>query len=150
MSQSTVRTIMRAAAVTTVATTAATAICGAIENGNAAAPVNAVSHIAWGDQAERQDGMSVKYTAVGALLNAGAMLSWAAVHHWLFDTQGRRRSPAQSLVRGTATAGIAYIVDYHVVPRRLTPGFETRLSNRSLFAIYAVLAASLALSERRS
>jgi hypothetical protein len=49
------------------------------------------------------------------------------------------------LTGGTIIAAIAYIVDYHVVPRRLTPGFEMRLSNRSLLAIYGTLALSLGL-----
>jgi hypothetical protein len=33
-----------------------------------------------------------------------------------------------------------------LVPHRFTPGFEQRLSQKSLFGAYAVLAASLALS----
>ena len=46
---------------------------------------------------------------------------------------------------GSAVAGIAYVVDYYRVPKRLTPGFEKQLSNSALFGIYATLAASLAL-----
>ncbi len=40
-------------------------------------------------------------------------------------------------------AGIAYVTDYRLVPRRLTPGYEKRVSGRSLFVIYGVLALSL-------
>lgn len=142
-----VKSIVQTAVAATVATTAATAVAGVVENGNPAAPVNAISHIVWGEKAAHRDAASTKYTWTGAALNAGAMLSWAAFHHAVFN-RSRSRSVAGNLARGAATAGIAYVVDYHVVPKRLTPGFEKRLSNRSLFAIYAALAVSLAFGSQ--
>ncbi len=36
-------------------------------------------------------------------------------------------------------------MDYHVVPQRLTPGFELRLPRRRFAPIYAALAAGLAI-----
>jgi hypothetical protein len=36
-------------------------------------------------------------------------------------------------------------VDYHVVPKRLTPGYEHRISSGALLATYGALAAGLAL-----
>ena len=141
--------ILQTAGVATVATTAAAAACGALETGSAAAPVNAISHIAWGDGAARRNLVSVKYTGVGSALNAGAMVSWAAFHHVLFKPR-EGASPLSSLIRGAATAGVAYVVDYYVVPKRLAPGFEKRLSNWSVFMIYAALAAGLAAGERLS
>jgi hypothetical protein len=42
-------------------------------------------------------------------------------------------------------AAAAYVTDYHVVPKRLTPGWELRISPRSLLATYAVLALALPL-----
>ena len=140
--------IMQTAGVATVATTVAVAACGAFESGNAAAPVNAISHIAWGEQAARREAASLKYTGVGSALNAGAMVSWAAFHHRLFKPRERETGLLGSVMRGAATAGIAYVVDYHVVPKRLTPGFEKRLSNWSVFIVYAALAAGLAAGER--
>jgi hypothetical protein len=41
------------------------------------------------------------------------------------------------------TAG-AYLTDYYLVPKRFTPGFEKRLSGKSLAAIFVALAAGLA------
>lgn len=143
--------ILQTASIATVATTAATVACGAIENRNPAAPVNAISHIAWGDKAANREAVSGKYTGVGAGLNAAAMVPWAAVHHMLFRPRNRDGGGASAfgaLARGAITSGIAYVVDYHVVPRRLTPGFEKRLSTWSLFTIYAALAVSLAAGER--
>jgi len=49
-----------------------------------------------------------------------------------------------SLLSGAAVSAMAYVADYYLVPKRFTPGFEKRLSNRSLFAIYSTLALSLA------
>ena len=142
--------LLASAAGATVTTTAATAICGAVELGNAAAPINAISHIAWGDEAAEQDDLSTKYTVVGGVLNAAAMASWAAVHHFVFRPERREPGVVPALARGAATAAIAYVVDYYVVPKRLTPGFEKRLSGRSLFWIYVALAAGLAVGERKT
>jgi hypothetical protein len=124
------------------ATTATVALCGRAVEGNAIAPLNAISHIAWGDQAARQDDASWKYTATGLALNTAAVGSWAALYEALF---GHRRSLTHRLAGGAAVSAFAYFIDYFVVPKRLTPGFEMRLSNKSLFAIYATLAASLGL-----
>ena len=41
---------------------------------------------------------------------------------------------------------MAYFTDYHVVPDRLTPGFEKRLSPKSLRVVYSALALSLPIA----
>ena len=138
-------------AVATAATTATAAICGRIENRSALAPINAVSHIVWGDRAARHSESSVKYTVPGLLLNAAAVTSWAAVQELLFGRR-KRRSVGAAVAEGAAVSALAYVTDYHAVPDRLTPGFEKRLSNKSLATIYGVLALSLgvgALMRRR-
>ncbi|WP_428305744.1 hypothetical protein [Lacipirellula sp.] len=130
----------------TAATTAAVAACGALENDSSAAPINAVSHIAWGDEAAEHDELSAKYTLTGAALNAVAITSWAAVYELGFGRAARRGNVSRALLGGVATAAAAYVVDYYVVPRRLTPGFEKRLTPPSMVAAYAALAASLPLA----
>ena len=139
--------IVNSSLIATAATTAATATCGAVENGNPAAPLNAVSHMLWGEEAAHRNGVSLRYTLAGAALNAGAMVAWATFHELAWRPNRHQANATGALVRGAATAGIAYAVDYAVVPARLTPGFEKRLSNRSLFAIYVALAVSLAAGE---
>ena len=118
----------------------------------AAAPLNAVSHVLWGDQAGRQDDVSLRYTATGFAMNHAACVFWAAIYEAL-----RRRVGAGALgtmASAPAVALLAYVVDYHLVPRRLTPGYELRLSGRSLATIYAALALSLParalLAQRRA
>ena len=55
------------------------------------------------------------------------------------------RVVAKSLVGGVVISGLAYVTDYKLVPAWMTPGFEKRLSNRSLLGIYAALALGLGL-----
>lgn len=130
-------------ALTSVTTTLTAALCGWRESHNALAPLNAVSHILWGDEATSQDRISLKYTATGVALNTAAMFSWALVFVKLFG-RGQTNHTTSSLSGGALVSLLAYIVDYHVVPRRLTPGIEARLSSCSLLVIYVVLALSLA------
>lgn len=126
-------------------TTLTAAVCGRIENNNPLSPLNAISHIAWGDEAFRSNELSLKHTAVGTALNAAAVTSGAAVYELLYGRVVDEGNVPQAIGGGIAVSALAWFVDFYVVPHRLTPGFEHRLSNRSLFAIYSVLAASLAV-----
>jgi hypothetical protein len=122
------------------ATTVVLALFGR-RDGDTAGPINAVSHILYGDEAADQRGVSAKYTLPGALLNTAAVVSWAAVQAFLF---GNRRS----WLAGPAISALAYVTDYYVVPRRVTPGFERRLTPAGMAAVYGVLGLSLALGSR--
>ncbi|WP_010587348.1 hypothetical protein [Schlesneria paludicola] len=136
---------LQTGAAAATATTLATAICGELEEGNAIAPLNAISHIAWGDEAATHDEASWKYTATGMALNGAAVTSWAGIFEMYFGRAVDRQDVRQALVGGAAVSALAFVTDYYLVPRRVTPGFEKRLSNTSLFGIYSALALSLAL-----
>ena len=158
---------MRTGGLASAATTIAAAVCGLIEERNAVAPLNSVSHIAWGDRASRQKRPSWKYTLTGLALNTAAVTSWAALYELFFGRAGAAQSSgavgngkraraskpahsmsrvvAKSLVGGAVISGLAYVTDYKLVPAWLTPGFDKRLSNRSLLGIYAALALGLGL-----
>ena len=136
---------LQTGAAATAATTLATAICGELEEGNAIAPLNAVSHIAWGDKAAAQDEASWKYTATGIALNSAAVTSWAGIFETFFGKAVDDRDLGRALMGGAAVSALAFVTDYYLVPKRLTPGFEKRLSNQSLLGIYSALALSLAL-----
>jgi hypothetical protein len=131
-------------AVASIATTAAVAGLGKAEDDNAIAPLNAVSHIAWGDEAFDQDEASAKYTATGLALNTAAVMSWAGVHECLAGEASDRGDLGTVLASGAAVSALAYVTDYYVVPKRLTPGFEERLNAKSMFGVYTVLALGLA------
>ncbi|MDF2439122.1 MAG: hypothetical protein JWN98_106 [Abditibacteriota bacterium] len=125
---------------------ATAAVCGWIENRDAISPVNAVSHAVFGDTAFEQSTASVKYTMTSVALNDSACLSWATLFEWLFGDAADRGNLPVALMGGALVAGAAYITDYKIVPKRLTPGFERHLSCRSLAAVYAVLGLSMALA----
>lgn len=137
---------LRASAPATAATTAAVALCGERDDANPIAPINAISHILWGDKAARQEDASIQYTLAGVALNSAAVLSWAAVYELTFGQLARKGNFAAAVLGGASVAGLAYVTDYYIVPKRLTPGFEKRLSPRSMFAVYATLAATLPLA----
>lgn len=134
--------ILLGSVVTSFATTAAVALLSKKETGHAAAGVNAISHIVWGDDAAKHDEIDLQHTVIGAALNTGAMLSWAIVGE-LLPTP---RNVIGAARNGVLLSALAYATDYYLVPKRLNPGFEQRLSGKSLFGTYAVLAASYALS----
>lgn len=137
-------------AIAAVATTAAAAICGAIEENQPLAPINSVSHILWGDAAANHNDLSAQYTATGLALNAAAVTAWAGIHEWVLSYNTNKRDFSHAMVSGAAVSGLAFVTDYYLVPKRFTPGFEKRLSNTSLLAIYSALAVSLAIGRCRA
>ena len=56
-------------AVATSTTTVALAVLGKAEGNSAAGPINAVSHILWGEEAAHRDTPDVAHTLAGAALN---------------------------------------------------------------------------------
>lgn len=137
--------ILASSAAATAATTVVIAALGKLQCGSAAAPLNATSHIVWGEEAKGRDGTDVRHTLVGALLNAAAMVSWASVQHLFLP---RPRTRLGSVAAGAIVAGLAYVTDYYLVPKRFTPGFEARLSRAGLATVYVALAAALAATAR--
>lgn len=121
------------------AVTVAASLAARRATGSSAAALNATSHFLWGDGAARRDGYSMKYTGVGYAANYGAAVFWAL----FYEALGRKRSAAQALRDGVLVSAGAYITDYHLVPKRLTPGFELRLSGKALVLIYGALALGL-------
>ncbi len=108
-------------------------------------PINAVSHIVWGWHAATRRELSVRYTGTGLILNLVACAFWAACYEAWRRAMPRPHSPSTAAMIGVGTSVLAYITDYHVVPRRLTPGFELSLSRHSFPWIYSALAIGLIL-----
>ncbi|MDQ3206380.1 MAG: hypothetical protein M3Q40_07740, partial [Pseudomonadota bacterium] len=110
--------------------------------GSYASATNATSHWVWGARAKARHRTDVAHTAVGYGIHHASSLLWACVfERWL----ATRRPPAP-IVAATAITTLAYMVDYHVVPARLTPGFERHLPRRGVYAAYAAFASGLALA----
>ena len=128
-----------------ILSTLALAARGRSESG-ALAPINAVSHWYWGDHATREDRPSLKYTVPGYLTHHATSVFWAVLFEKTFGGALSGR-PARTFAASAATATVACFVDYQLTPKRLTPGFEHRLSKTSLFLVYAAFAAGLAITE---
>ena len=122
----------------------ASAVYGRAERGRSDLPMHAVSHIAWDDDPESHKGRHTHNYVIGTALHHGASIFWATFFEALFG-RAAERSTGSALVGGATIAAAAYVTDYHVVPQRLTPGWEYRLSRRSLAATYIVLALTLSL-----
>lgn len=137
----------------TAATTLALMLCGACENGKAFAPLNAVSHMIWGERAKKQRGFSARWTLPAIVLSGLSLAGWALCHRagMLLWQNCDRKNVASTRTRksraaalGFAVSALAYVIDFKVVPPRLRPGFETQVSPRSLLFVYLMLALSLA------
>lgn len=139
-----IKDTMATGAVATTASTVLLAVLGKQENGSATSALNAVSHMLWGEEATKNDQLDAKHTLAGAGLNSAAMMAWAGVHEMMLP-RNERPSVGRALLAGATTAAVAYVVDYHVVPKRFTPGFEERLSRNSLAGVYVIMALSLAV-----
>jgi len=116
-----------------------------VENRTPWAAVNAPSHWFWGEPALGQNGRSVRYSATGLFNHYLAAGFWALGHErFLGHPAGPK--PIPILLRdAAATTAVAALVDLRLVPHRLTPGFQERLSTPSLFLVYGMFGAGLAL-----
>jgi hypothetical protein len=128
----------------TAGTSAAILLASARERGQPWAAINAVTHIIDGDEVVPPEGWSPRSSLLGLGINAAAMGTWGVLYEGVLAvTHTRSRGWIGSL-----GASVAYLVDYGLVPQRLRPGIETRLSRGSVLAIYLVLASILAHSHR--
>jgi hypothetical protein len=126
------------------ATTTVVAVAGQRATGSYAAPINAISHALWGETAAHENAATLKYTATGLALNHGASIFWALFYEGF---AGSRPSRRRALLGGALVSAVAYAVDYHVVPPRLTPGFERRLPRKALVPVYVALAVGLCIRD---
>ena len=131
-------------AIANAVTTAAVTVLAKNQTKSAVSAVNAGSHIVWGEEAVEHDEASLKYTGLGALIGGLGVSFWAVVHEYVLRKTKLRDKTLGPLATGAAVSALAYVTDYHVVPKRLTPGYEKRLSPKGIFIVYAVLAVGLA------
>jgi hypothetical protein len=119
------------------------AVAGWRETGRPAAAINAESHWLWGDEALRQDRPSWRYTFTGLVTHHLATVFWATLQARVRGRALVTRRLSQDAAAGAATAATAALVDYNLVPRRLRPGFEGRLSRGATTAVFAGIAVGL-------
>ena len=136
-----IRSALVSGTLAAVAVTLVASFAARRATGSAAAALNATSHFLWGDRAGREDAYSLKYTATGFAANYGASVFWALFYEAL--GRGKPRSRPRALLDGVMVSAAAYVTDYHLVPKRLTPGFELRIPRTALALVYAALALGL-------
>jgi hypothetical protein len=83
-------------------------------------------------------------TAMGHATHHASAVLWAFVFETL--RAWRQDRDASRIWRDAAiVSALAAAVDYGIIPKRLTPGWETVIPNRSVAAAFAALAGGLAL-----
>ena len=139
----------------TSASVLSTLVLGAMgrrETGSFFAPTNAISHWLWRDKAFVRDAPSLRYTLTGYLIHHASATFWAVLFEKLMGTRLDRKDKAMTLAVSTAASAVACFTDYQLTPKRLHPGYEERLSRKSLALVYGAFAIGLAagaLASRR-
>ena len=122
---------------------AALALLAKAQGKSALQPTNSTSHWLHGDRAANVKRVDAAYTGIGFATHHASAIFWAfPFEYWL--SRRPPRTPAAMLRDASAMATIAAVVDYGLVPRRVTPGWELVLPKRSIAAGYVALALGLA------
>ena len=128
--------------VASVISTAALATLAKLEGKGALEPTNATSHWLWGRRSRGWRHADVEHTVVGYATHHASAIFWAfMLEAWLAAQPPR--STAELFGDAAAVSGVAATVDYGAAPRRITPGWELALSDRSMIAAFAALAFGL-------
>lgn len=132
--------------IASVASTAALAVLGQREQGSACAATNATSHWFHGDEAFARNDFSAGHTLLGYATHHAGAVFWAVLYEKWFGDRAPQRSFLRNFGNAAAVSALAAFIDYVPTPKRLTPGFEQRLSRRSMVLVYGAIAAGLALA----
>jgi hypothetical protein len=129
--------------VASLLTVAALAVLARREHRAAVQPVNATSHWLHGETAGLVRDADIAHTGLGYATHHAPAVFWALPFEvWL---AARPPGRARDVLRDASmVATIAAVVDYALVPRRLTPGWEAVLSKRAIGVTYVVMALGLA------
>lgn len=122
-----------------IASTIALALAAKAERRHPVRPTNATGHWLRGDEAARSRAIDAEHTLLGFATHEGASIFWAAIFETIRKL-GPRRSAA---VDAIGVSALASFVDYVVVPKRLTPGWEKVVTPRSIILTYGVMALAL-------
>jgi hypothetical protein len=120
--------------------------CSARHEGSALAGLNGPSQWLWGEAEAYTREATLRHTAVGYAIHHSTSIFWAVLHEAVFGGSRRRKPALQHGAEALVSAGTAYLVDYHLTPRRFRPGFEKHISPKGMVAVYAAFAAGLAIA----
>ena len=80
---------------------------------------------------------------MGAAINIGASFFWGSLFGAFLSSRPLRQ-PTEMLRDASIMGAIATLVDYRLVPKRLTPGWKRALSNRSVLLSMGAMTLGLA------
>jgi hypothetical protein len=129
-----------------LASAAALMACSAIREGSIAGGLNGPSQWLWGESEAYTREATLRHTAAGYAIHHSTSIFWAVLHESIFGGSRRRKPALQHCAEAAVSAGTAYVVDYHLTPRRFRPGFEKHVSPKGMVAVYAAFAAGLAIT----
>jgi hypothetical protein len=142
----TVSNILMLASWSTIATMLAVVCLAGLTGKHLLAPVQAISHIAFGERAYLTNRLNLTFAAVGFVLNVFTMVGWSVVAELTLQAlKVTPSSPFGTFAIAFCISALAYWVDFKVVPKRFTPGFEHVLSRRALYLVYWILAISIGM-----
>jgi hypothetical protein len=129
--------------VASVLSSTALAALALVEGKGPARPLNSTSHVFWGDKAARIGALDLRHSVTGYLIHHASAVFWAVMFEGI--TRDTDRSTLKLARNAAATVAIAGLLDYGLLPKRLTPGFEQVLSTRSTVIGLAALAGGLVI-----
>ena len=135
--------MLASGSIASILSTAAASLLARSRTGSAASAPNATSHWIEGEPAMHEHGLDLRHTVTGYAIHHASSLLWATFHE-----AGMQHTRLPGWRIAPAVAAMALVVDYGVVPKRLTPGFERHMSRAGLLSVYAVFAGGLALGSR--
>lgn len=122
-----------------IATTIALALAAKAEGRHPVRPTNATGYWCRGDEAAASRAFDAKHTVLGFATHEGASIFWAVIFQAL-----RKLGPNRpAAVDAIGVSALAAFVDYLVVPKRLTPGWEKVVTPQSIVLAYGVMALAL-------
>jgi hypothetical protein len=122
----------------------ALSICSSVDEGSYAGGLNGPSQWLWGEAEAYTRKASVRHTAVGYGIHHLTSVFWATLYERMFGEPAARKTPLRRLAEAMVSSTGAYLVDYHLTPRRLRPGFEKHVRTPSMFVVYGAFALGLA------
>jgi len=133
--------IIFSGSIASIASTGALAYCGYRELLLPFAPINAISHWIWPCHAMEEKKWSFKFTVTGFTIHTLSAIFWAG----LFETLNRSPASKKLAEKAALTAAVAALTDLKVVPRRISPGFENKISGTAVLGVYATFGLALYL-----
>lgn len=117
-----------------------------LRHGSWAGGLNGPSQWLWGESEAYTRRATWQHTGVGYLIHHCTSIFWAVLHETVFGGSRRKKPALQHCTEAIASAATAYVVDYHLTPPRLRPGFEKHVSQSGMVGVYIAFAAGLAIT----